>query len=98
MYRLLKEKSADWNGFRIELGVDGNYGDTLARDHSLTDDGRLEKVLTDWIEAQPSKVTWSKILEILEAQKFRKMAENVNVFLQREDVIEKYSKKNNFSG
>ena len=98
MYHLLKEKSADWNGFRRELWLDGNYGDTLARDRSLTDDDRLDKVLTKWIEAQPSPVTWSMILEMLRELELLNVADKVKKYLKREDVIEKYSQKNNFSG
>ena len=98
MYHLLKEKSADWNGFRRELWLDGNYGDTLARDRSLTDDDRLDKVLTKWIEAQPSPVTWSMILKMLRELELLNVADKVKKYLKREDVIEKYSQKNNFSG
>ena len=98
MYHLLKEKSADWNGFRRELQLDGNYGDELARDRSLTDDDRLDKVLTKWIEAQLSPVTWSMILEMLRELELLNIADKVKTYLKREDVIEKYCKKNNFSG
>ena len=95
---MLKEKSADWNAFRIELKLDGNYGDTLAHDPRLNDDGRLDKVLTKWMEAQPSPVTWAKILEILESLQLRSIAKKVNDYLQSPDVINKYIKKEDFRG
>ena len=95
---MLKDKSAEWNAFRRELELDGNYGDILARDRSLTDDDRLDKVLTKWIEAQPSPVTWANILEILQILQFLNIAKKVSVYLQRPDVIKKYSKKEDFRG
>ena len=70
----------------------------MARDRSLTDDDRLDKVLTKWIEAQPSPVTWNMILEMLRELELLNIADKVKTYLKREDVIEKYSKKNNFSG
>ena len=98
VYHLLKEKSADWNGFRRELWLDGNYGDTLARDRSLTDDDRLDKVLTKWIDTRSSPVTWNKILEMLRELELLNIADKVKTYLKKEEVIEKYSKKNIFSG
>ena len=91
---MLNEKSADWNAFRRELQLDGNYGDTLARDRNLTDDDRLDKVLRKWIDTRPSQVTWRKILEILEVLKLKNIKQKVNDYLQREYVIKKYSKNN----
>ena len=95
---MLKEKSPNWNAFHRELGLDGNYGDSLARDRSLNDDDRLHKVFTKWIEAQPSPVTWAKILEILQNLHFLNIAKKVNDYLQRPDMIMKYIKKEDFHG
>ena len=75
-----------------------NYEDMLARNPSLTDDDRLYKVFTKWIEAQLSPVTWAKILEILQSLELLNIAKKVNDYLQRPDVIMKYIKKEDFHG
>ena len=84
--------------FRRELELDVNCRNILARDSSLTDDDRLENVLTKWIEAKQSPVTWAKILEILQSLDLLSIAKKVNDYLQRPDVIMKYIKKEDYSG
>ena len=95
---MLREKSADWKAFRREMNLHDNYEDTLARDPRLNDDDRLYKVFTKWIEAEPSPVTWAKILEILQILHFLNIAKKVRDYLQDGDVIKKYSKKEDYSG
>ena len=90
--------SSNWIAFCRELGLLVNYRLTLARDRSLNDNDRLDKVLTKWIEAQPSPVTWAKILEILQNLHFLNIAKKVRDYLQSPDVIMKYIKKEDFHG
>ena len=98
VYRLLKKKSADWRAFRKELRLDDNYEEKLGRNCSLTDEDRLAKVLAKWIEKQPSPVTWNNILEVLKELELLNIAQKVKNYLQKEDVVKKYRKKNNFFG
>ena len=98
VYHLLNKKSAKWNHVRIELGLDANFGDSLLQNPGLDGNDRLDRVLTKWIEAQPSPVTWAKILEILKSLKWIDIVKEVNDYLQRPDVIMKYSEKEDFRG
>ena len=96
VFDLIKEHSANWNDLAIALKIDGNTRTTLHNNGKLTDDGKLDKILQTWHQAQPSDVTWEKILEVLESMKLRRTAGEVKTFLEKPNVIEKYRKQTDF--
>ena len=96
VFGLIKEHSANWNDLAIALKIDANDRTTLQNDGRLTDAGKLDRILQNWHEAQPSDVTWEKILEVLESMKLRRTAGEVKKFLEKPEVIEKYRKKPDF--
>ena len=93
VFDLIKEHSANWYDMAIVLKIDGNTRTTLQNDGKSTVDGKLERILQIWHQAQPSDVTWEKILEVLESMKLRRTAGEVKRFLENPDVIKKYRKK-----
>ena len=96
VFHLIKEHSANWNDLAIALKIDENTRTSLHNDGRLTDDGRLDKILQKWHQAQPSDVTWEKILEVLESMKLIRTRKEVKKFLEKPNVIEKYRKKSDF--
>ena len=52
--------------------------------------GKLDKVLSNWIGAEPTPVTWEKVKEVLIKLDFRPTAKKVERFLQEVDTVEKY--------
>ena len=96
VFDLIKEHSANWYDLAIELKIDENTRTTLHNDARLTNHGKLERILQKWHQAQPSDVTWEKILEVLESMMLRRTARKVKMFLEKPNVIEKYRKKPDF--
>ena len=96
VFDLIKEHSANWYDSAIALKIDVNTRTTLQNDGKLTNHGKLEHILQIWRQAQPSDVTWEKILEVLESMKLRRTAGEVKKFLEKPNVIEKYRKQPDF--
>ena len=96
VYDFIKEHSANWYDLAIALKIDENTRTSLHNDTRLTNDGKLERILQIWHEAQPSDVTWEKILEVLESMKLIRTRKEVKKFLEKPNVIEKYRKKSDF--
>ena len=96
VFGLIKEHSAKWNDLAIALKIDENTRTTLRNETQLTDDSKLDSILQNWHQAQPSDVTWEKILEVLESTKLRITGGEVKKFLEKPNVIEKHRKKPDF--
>ena len=73
---LIKDISASWNELGCELHVPFNDRESLRKNISLSDDSRLENVLTNWIGNETKDVKWRVILEAVKA-------------LKRKDLIKK---------
>ena len=98
VYRFLRKKSSNWDGFAIELGVALNFRQELTQNSLLNNNSKLDMVLEKWIEAQPSPVTWSQIVYVLEQLEYKDIAREVQHYLQQQNVIDQYSRKKNFAG
>lgn len=96
VFDLLRDHSADWNDLGIELGVKENQRTALSRTVALSDNGKLNKILSQWIQAQPTPVTWEKVFEVLIKLDFRPTAQNVQDFLERVDIVDRYKLKPNY--
>ena len=96
VFHLIKNHSAQWNNFGIALKVDVNTRRSLLQEVRLENDGKLDCILRKWHEAQPSEVTWEKVLEVLDSMELRRTANEVKRFLKKPNVIEKYRKEPDF--
>ena len=90
---LLRDHTARWNDLGIHLEVSENKRTELSQNGSLTSDGKLEKILSNWIGAEHTPVTWEKVKEVLIKLDFRPTAKKVEHFLEEVDTVEKYKKE-----
>ena len=94
---LLKTISASWNDIGCELKVPFNDRQTLLRDLSQNDAGKLETVLHNWIGGtQETDVTWEMLLKALESCGNKNIAIDVTIFLNKPEVYKKYIGKHDF--
>ena len=96
VFKLLKSKSNSWDDIARELQVDVNKRDDLRKEVTFSNDRKLEEVLENWIDSETSPVTWNTIIEMLEELGLRKMMKDVKKYLQKKDVVEKYSDKDDY--
>ena len=96
VFKLLKSKSNSWDDIARELQVDINKRDDLRKEVAFSNDRKLEEVLENWIDSETSPVTWNTIIEMLEELGLRKMMKDVKKFLQKKDVVERYSDKDDY--
>ena len=80
-FKLTKSHSIRWDELGRELKVVYNFREEL-RNSRRNDDGRLEAVLNKWIESESVPVTWSSLINALQAIKLFDMANNVEGFLR----------------
>ena len=64
VYTLLMGKSAEWEDIGRAFGASLNDREELRKDGSLTDKGRLERILNGWLERDVD-CTWGMFIEIL---------------------------------
>ena len=93
MFRLIKCHSARWDEFARELRVPCNSRDSLGRNISLEDGGRLERVVEKWIESQCSPVTWENIIHTLVSMDLKRTAGEVRDYLKHQQGINKSQSK-----
>ena len=98
VYKLLCERSDDWDDFARGLFINFNFRKELNLEHSTTCGSKLERVLAKWIESKSSDVTWSNLIDVLVELKFSTIVTHVQRYLQTEDVIKKYSRKEDYKG
>ena len=61
----IKCHSARWDEFGSELRVPYDTRESLRRDVTLDDRGRLERVVMKWIQSQCSPVVWQNVIDTL---------------------------------
>ena len=93
--RLTKCISASWNELGIALDVSFNVREGL-QTSNLDNDWKLETVLQKWIGKQIPEVTWETILKVLVECGKRDIAKEVQEFLEKPEVYNKYIKKEDF--
>ena len=95
--RLVKDISVLWNELGSELNVPLNDREMFRRDISLSDNNRLEYVLTNWIGNETKEVKWKVILDALKALKRKDIINKVIDYLENQETHTKYISKKNFS-
>ena len=95
MHRLLKNISASWNEIGFQLPVKDNFRDSLI--HSLdTPEVKLERILKEWESTECSDVTWKTVFEVLQNLEKYGVAKEVQEYLKKSDIIEKYINQEDF--
>ena len=92
MFRLTEHISSHWNDLGQELEVSYNYREQLRSEAYSSDEDKLEEILSKWIESESSLVTWSTLVEALEAIELRSTAREVKDFLKTPEAIKSYGK------
>ena len=83
--------SASWNDLGRRLGIAHNYRKQLKKEAS-SDQERLEDMLEKWMETESVPVTWSSLIEALEAIELMDLVRAVKEFLKTPKAIQSYSK------
>ena len=65
LLNLLSPVSAQWDEIGSLLGVDANTINGLHTSH-LSDPVKLDKMLQNWFNNEPTSVTWNNIISVLE--------------------------------
>lgn len=82
LFRLLQDKSCDWDKIGRELGIEQNFRTTLTRNLALTDEARLEYILEKWLESSYPSPTWLDFMKILtDYLKFGDVAQRTQAFV-----------------
>ena len=97
VFDFVKYISALWNEFGRELNVHENYRATLKRNVSLSDEDRLESVLSKWIGKETKAVKWRVVLEALNALERKDIIKKVIMYLEKPETYRKYISMNDFS-
>ena len=80
VYDLTVSQSSRWNDLGRELELLPTFRKQLKKDTSSSDEDRLEEVLQKWIESASVPVTWSTLIEALEAIELKEVANRVKDF------------------
>ena len=91
VFDLTVSHSARWNDLGRRLGIAYNYREQLKKKAS-SDEDKLEDVLEKWMETESVPVTWSSLIEALEAIKLMNLVRAVKKFLKTPKAIQSYSK------
>ena len=82
VYDLTVSQSSRWNDLGRELELLPDFRRQLRNDVRSSDKDRLEEVLQKWIESASVPVTWSTLIEALEAIELKEVANRVKDFLK----------------
>ena len=96
VFHLMTKISSSWYDIGGELRVSINERQSLLHEGRMSDKGKLEKILDNWISSHSSHVTWQKILDILNALEKKNIASEVRSFLDTEEVYDTYACKPDF--
>ena len=80
-FKLTKSHSIHWNALERELNVEFNFREEL-RKSNMGNDDQLEAVLNKWIESVSIPITWSSLINALQAIKLVDVANHVKDFLR----------------
>ncbi len=78
--RLLRDKSANWDDIGSELDVPLNTREELRRDSTLSASGRLERVLSYWLQTEKC-CTWEAFRKRLVDLDYNDVVQKVDTFL-----------------
>ena len=84
---LIKCHSSRWDEFASVLQVPLDKRESLRRDSTLENGGRLKRVVVIWIESQCSPVTWKNIVHTLVSMDLKTTADKVQDYLKQQQVI-----------
>ena len=97
VFNLLKENSNHWDDLSRELKISEDLRSSLRTSTVYNSTSqKLEQILQNWKDYEPSEVTWDMILKALEKLKLKGVAREVKEFLRQEKVRSKYMKKADF--
>ena len=84
IFRLLREKSADWSEIGLEFGISANFRKIAKRDQGASDNDRLESVLNEWVTTtEPQcQVTWQEFIEVMRCLNYADVIARTKEFLQ----------------
>ena len=82
VHDLTISQSSRWNDLGRELELLPDFRKQLRKDTTSSDEDRLEEVLQKWIESESVPVTWSTLIEALEAIELKEVANHVKDFLK----------------
>ena len=97
VYNLVKYISALWNELGREFDVPENDRSSLRRNTSLSDEDRLESVLSKWIRTETTTVKWRVVLEALNALERKDIIKKVIAYLEKPETYRKYISMDDFS-
>ena len=80
VFKILKNKSAQWDRFARELQIPDNHRDGL-KSSNLSDDEKLEAILRKWMESETRPVSWNTVMDVLNELEMRDSMREVKEFL-----------------
>ena len=96
VFPLLAKLSSSWHDIGGRLGIPIDKRLSLLRNTAISDNGKLEEILHVWICSQPSDVTWKRIIDVLIAFEKKNVASEVEKFLDKQRIYEKYIQQDDF--
>ena len=91
VFKLLRDRAFRWEDIGRELEVPYGCREELRTEGVQSyPESKLERVLVKWVESKCSDVTWSKVIQVLASLQFNDAMESAELFLKREDVLDKY--------
>ena len=80
----------------MELRVGDSTRQSLKRNNTLEDWQKLDTVLMTWMDSHSSPVTWENVIHILVKMELKKIAVNVQDYLKKQEVIDRYIQEPDF--
>ena len=96
VFSCMSTLSASWHDIGGRLRVPLGDRQSLLQHASISNDGKLEKILDKWIGSQTSDVTWKMIIGVLIAIEKKNIASEVTRYLDKKQNYDKYIKKEDF--
>ena len=96
VYNLVKYISALWNELGREFDVPENDRTSLRTNINLSDEDRLESVLSKWIRTETTTVKWRVVLEALNALERKDIIKKVITYLEKPETYRKYISMRDF--
>ena len=83
MFRLLRDKSANWFEIGLEFDVSLDFRNSLIHHPTYSDRARLEAVLNEWsTTTDQCQVTWQEFIEVMRSLKYADIIAKTKEFLQ----------------
>ena len=97
VFHLFRDVSYLWDEIGGELHVTLNERESLRRDVSLPDEGKLERVFCSWFYNETTDVKWRIILNVMQALQRKDKIRKVINYLETPEVYNKYLLKDDIS-